>query len=433
MAHGVAGARRSKSASSGERGQILIITPIVLLTLVAFMGLAFDIGYLFFQKRKMQAATDAAVVGALQELLHGASTVSAQLAAKRDAGLNGFVDGVDSVVTTLNNPPLSGPHTGDANYVEAVVSQPQPTFFMRVLNFSSVPITTRAQGRMGPGSDCVFLIDPAAQDQLLVDGTFTSSCGVMASSTSYNALHVNSGSATASSFSTAGNYVGTFNPTPSTGVPPAPDPLAYLAPPTFPPNNFYGTVVTNSTPLNPGVYHGGILVKAGVHAYFNPGVYVLNGGVGLYGQGGPNTFLEGTGVTFYFTANQPVPNPPNGFNAAVTTTPAVFLMDGQGGASLVAPTSGPMAGILFFQDRNPANQGTPFDIQGTNTSKFEGTLYIPGADLRYQNNTTNTAAYTIIVAKTLRLNGGSANLAVQSDYSSLANGSPLKTVPVLTQ
>ncbi len=87
---------------------------------------------------------------------------------------------------------------------------------------------------------------------------------------------------------------------------------------------------------------------------------------------------------------------------------------------------------MFIQDRTQPS-GTPFDIQGSNQTNIEGVIYFPGSDLLYQNSTENQAHYTIIVGKTLRLDGGGANLRVKNDYSVLASGAPIKAQVVISE
>ena len=97
-------------------------------------------------------------------------------------------------------------------------------------------------------------------------------------------------------------------------------------------------------------------------------------------------------------------------------------MNGTQRVDLVAPTSGSYAGILFYQDPGNTSAAT---INGTQNSKFEGALYFPSAQLTI-NGTGDKAAYTIAVAKSYQLNGTFV-LNFPSDYSSLANGSPIKS------
>ena len=49
-----------------------------------------------------------------------------------------------TVCVQVNNPPLSGPHSSNAKYVEALVTVVQPTYFMKIFGVNSEAITARA-------------------------------------------------------------------------------------------------------------------------------------------------------------------------------------------------------------------------------------------------------------------------------------------------
>jgi hypothetical protein len=163
-----------------------------------------------------------------------------------------------------------------------------------------------------------------------------------------------------------------------------------------------------TTTLNPGVYCGGIdIVSSGHTITLNPGTYILNGG-GLRATGG--NILQGTGVTFYNTAT-----------AGQTYSDIALL--GNATLKLSAPTSGPMEGILFFQDRNFATTSTAGDqFSGDNSSVIDGVLYVPKGKLTYSGSSSATG-YTNIVAKTVVFGG---NSTVNNNYTTLTNGSPIK-------
>jgi len=96
-----------------------------------------------------------------------------------------------------------------------------------------------------------------------------------------------------------------------------------------------------TTSLGPGVYCGGISASSGANVTFTPGTYVLNGG-GLNVSAGST--LNGTSVTFYNTGDN-------------KTFGRISISGGTMG-SLTAPRSGPMEGMLFFQDRTITAKAT---------------------------------------------------------------------------
>ena len=147
----------------------------------------------------------------------------------------------------------------------------------------------------------------------------------------------------------------------------------------------------------------------------NPGLYVIRGkGITLESS----TVLEGDGVTIFLTDGGYEYNPVN-FQSSTQVR-------------LSAPTDGPYAGILFYQD--PA-AGQPEDVhafESSSNSFLEGALYFPTQVLQYQSSSAlqASAAYTIIVTRVLQ-GESSASLTVNADYSSLAAGSPLKRLALV--
>jgi Putative Flp pilus-assembly TadE/G-like len=438
-----------KTRVNGRRGYVMLSVAFLVLLFLGFLGLAIDLGYFFYVRRQMQKATDAAAIGGEHEIELGKPGLVVS-AGRNDSSLNGFTNDQNNIAVTINNPPLSGPYTGDSRAVEAIIHQPVPTLFMKAFGMGTVPVSTRAVARLGSSSACIFALDPSASGAITVAGTpvVSSSCGVIDDSSSSSALQVNgtSASLSASSVLVTGNWSGTgsvtctqSSPCPAVSQPPAPDPLAYLAEPT-PTTCTYTNPGVPSVPtyiampgtytLSPGVYCGGIIINSQATVNFNPGLYILAGGTtvngsscippattcvaGLSVTGGAT--LNGTGVSFYNTG--PIGNP--------SACGEVYIA-GNTVASLTAPTSGgnygslDQGGILFFQDRSCT---APDVIQGISGQGYTGALYAAGATLTYAG-TSNAAAYTIVVADMLAFKG---TTAFNDNYSSLPAGSPIKGV-----
>lgn len=89
--------RPSKSAGAINRGFVLLTVGLMLVVLFAFLGLAMDVGYLQWTKRRMQVAADGAAVGGAQEVLRGAIGSQITSSAKGDSALNGFTDGANGL------------------------------------------------------------------------------------------------------------------------------------------------------------------------------------------------------------------------------------------------------------------------------------------------------------------------------------------------
>ncbi len=391
-----------------------------------FLGLALDLGYLEYRKRRMQSAADSAAMAAAQEYRRGTSESSLIAAAQQDAGANGFTNGQDGVVVTVNHPPTSGPYAGKQRFLAVTVSQDQPTYFMRLFNFNAATVRARAGAGMVSSPNCIYVLEKTSDKALQITGNAgaTLQCGVAIDSTNANALVANGSPTdclTATSIGITGGYApgSCVSPVPQTGVPPSGDPLAYLQPPAVGGCDYtnYKLTVGVDT-INPGVYCGGITVSGGAVLTLNgssTSPYILLGG-GFKTTGTP--VITGTGVIIY-----------NTFNATYSYGPIDF--GGTTTIQLSAPTTGAWEGVLFFADRSaPSSVGNRI-VGSPGVSFVNGALYFPTEPLDFRGDSTGLLSqYTGIVARTLNIIG---NSSVQSNYSSLApDGSPLKK-PALTE
>jgi len=405
---------------------------------MGMLGLGIDVGALRYEKRTMQTAADAAAIAAGAELTIGDWSAAAQDAAAQ----NGFTNGTNGVTVTVNNPPAtaSDPNYGNSKYVEVLVSQNQPTYFSRVFGVSSVPMTVRAEGAQGSGQNCIYALDKNGNPALAVDflAFVTSQCGVVDESTNgSDALQCDIlAGINASSIGVVGKGVQDFlcsiSPSPKTSITSPGDPLASLAAPTvgacgttttspytgYPGTTAGGLTISGTATLNPGVYCGGLNLAPGANVTLNTGTYILTAAAmgttyGLTVDLG-TTVNGSSGVTFY--------NPAGSirFNFTSFTT---------GGVDLVAPTSGTYNGILFFQ---PSTNSTQAQIIGSTSynTVLQGTYYLPGAKVvfafdgpvQYNILDADDIEFAVLTFGVGTFNGGKFT----NNYSSLANGSPVK-------
>jgi len=137
--------------------------------------------------------------------------------------------------------------------------------------------------------------------------------------------------------------------------------------------------------LSPGVYCGGLSLNAGAVVTLQAGTYIMDGG-SLSVNGGAT--LAGNGVTLVFTS---------GANATIN-----------GGAvvNLTAPTSGTMAGIVVYADRNtPA--GTAFKFNGGAQQYFGGAVYVPTGAVSFAGGANTSTGCTQLIGGTLTFTGNS--------------------------
>jgi Flp pilus assembly protein TadG len=441
-----------------QSGQSAVFGALGVLVVVAFVGLAADVGSLRYDEHKLQVAAESAALAAALEVTpcNGTNACSAMRTAAQSAlnenGLTGstVIANCASITTPgltlmVNNPPCfrgaTDPNAGKTGYVEAVVSQTEQTYFARVVGYNNVPLMARAEAQQTSNPNCIYALDQTGGNAITVDllSSLNATCGGVDESSAPNAFSCNLlAGVHVTSLKIAGGveqFLCNARPTPHTGVaiPSPADPLAYLPKPavtacgssTSPP--YYGSasqvvvVLGNATLYPDHAYCGGIVVGPLANVTFMPGTYVIrSAGGGLFGpKGGLQIDLlssvSGTGVTFYNYG------PIGGVNFVASS---VTL----GQMSLTAPTSGTYAGILFFQD--PGNTSPDVIIANSSwNTTLTGAYYFPSSTVTCVASLPSK--YSILVAKditfaVLSFPLGTLNTTTfGNDYSSLANGSPL--------
>jgi hypothetical protein len=385
-------ARRGKQA-----GQALVLAALGLTLFILAAGLGIDMGFLRYQKRLQQSAADSAAIAGAAQYGYSAtpgSCLGVTAAAKTDSASNGFTDGDDQVTVTPSCPPADGPHAGAAGYVEVLVTKIQPTFFVKIAGVNSATVTARAVAFLGSGPACVYTLDQTVGNAFSSTGTVTLGCGVIDDSNSSGAYNV-TGSFTAPFLGVAG---GPADPPlhVQTGIVPAADPLANVAPPSAGPCTPANTGVKFTgqpiVTISSGTYCGGLTIAGNTSVTFAPGTYViLGGGLGITG----NASVTASNVTFYVTYDSSHPYGP-------------VTLSGNGNASFSAPTSGSLAGMLFFQDRTvpvSTSAGEASTVSGGASNTFEGAIYFPTTPLTFSGYSA-AAGSTVLVGDTVTIAGG---------------------------
>lgn len=227
---------------------------------------------------------------------------------------------------------------------------------------TSYSVSSSAIARAGSSSVICLLALGAGSTNLGVDnGRVTATkCNTHSNSKTSDGLVVN-GIATMSAkvICTGGGYVGSktaFDPEPTTDCPEAADPLASRAAPNDAKCDFTDFKVgIGLQTLRPGVYCGGLIVEEPTRIRMMHGTYVM--------KDGPLILTKGASL--------------NMVDAAVYLTgkDAVLYFDYTTSLDLSAPVSGPLAGILFFEDRN-APVGRSHQIGSRIAPQLLGTIYL---------------------------------------------------------
>ncbi|MGH9467698.1 MAG: DUF192 domain-containing protein [Terriglobales bacterium] len=395
----------ARARAQRQSGQTIAIFVLFLAALLGIAALSTDIGVARVEETHLQTVADAAAVAGAAEIPWGDVTTAAQDA----AASNGFSSGSGGETLTVNDPPASGPHTGDGEYVEVIATETLNTYFANVFGITALSPSARAVAHLGNGTGCMYALNPAASGAVLINGAFDIQlqCGLYINSTSSSALEINgSGSLSATAIGVAGGAQlsgsVTVSPSITEGIVPVSDPLASLPVPSLVGSCASPTLITGSgsVTLNPGVYCTPLTVDGDATVTFKPGTYILDSGFVINGR----PTLVGDGVTFY--------------NAA-----GAFTLDGSANSSLSAPTTGPYAGILFFQARTNV---LPFTVNG-DQGLFNGTIYAPAANI-VDNGGWSGSEYGILVGATITINGSAT---FNADFSSLPGGSPIKAASLV--
>jgi uncharacterized membrane protein len=355
--------------------------------LLGFAALAVDVGALFRAKRNLQIAADAAATGGALDYKYHDSVSSAQTAGKAASGQNGYTDSSGGVTVTVNIPPASGPNTA-SNYVEAIVSAPNPTYFMKLFNTSSVTVSARAvAGTPAAPDTCIWLLAPSG-NAFQLQGNYdieAPNCGIQVDSTSTNAIGVtgNGGTVNAKFLNIAGSATLQHTTTPTAPTMNAPSrnpPQQGLTGPTAA-NNWSGCGTQSSattltgTIAGPGFssvtcYTNSVTIS---NATLGEGLYVFEKDVTLSGTvtvNGGVLDLAGTTSTF------------NQSNGALSLTGPTDVTSQYWGIGIMQPVSSQELDIQF----------------GSSTETLNAMIYAPNAPVYLQDHGGNVTASGIIAS-----------------------------------
>jgi Flp pilus assembly pilin Flp len=94
---------------------------------IGALALGSETGLWYSTQAKMQGAADSAAISAAIGVVAGDTNWT--LEADATAASNGYLNGSNGTVVTVNNPPKSGPNAGTAGDIEVIIKQPQKLLF----------------------------------------------------------------------------------------------------------------------------------------------------------------------------------------------------------------------------------------------------------------------------------------------------------------
>ena len=396
-------------------------------TMLFGMGaLAIDLGRAYTTQNTLQTAADAAALAAVREI---ADPARARQVAERIVEAYfpqahfGDVLSADGLAIGVWNPASRslGPVATDGDALRitlrrtAANGNPERLHFARIFGWETLDLEAVAVAVLGSTAPagCLIALDPGTDKALLLSGGSaidSPGCGVQVNSTHPKALEVSGGGYIhASDICVAGdaNLSGgsTASPPVTANCAPLPDPFAGITPPGHAGCTYNDVKISGGAhTFSPGVYCGGISMSSGVDATFLPGHYVIRNGR-LTSSGGGS--IRGDQVVFHLTG-----------------TGALVNVSGGGDIRLTAPRSGPLAGFVFYQDKE-ATPGLKNKISGGGALYYEGAVYFPDQHVEMSGGSTGTTPpWTMFVARTLLISGGGA-LRVRADYDASSVPAPL--------
>jgi Flp pilus assembly protein TadG len=417
-----------------ERGAILIIMALVMVTLLIFAALVVDIGYKREIRRQAQNSADAAALASANVLyLSGSADFNSAVSAVKTYAYSNFGTPTTDWVSCSDSGALTyQPDSANADSCISFDSSTHPTVvrvsmpnktvpfaFGKIVGRSTATVTASAEALVkisgtGPCGFCVIGTGSpydGQQGELTVSGD--SGMAVNGSGTTGNngSAVVAQGGITMYNNGTAN---GTFIPQPTSQPNNFPDPLAGLPVPDF-----------SALTAKPGCVGGGatpgIYASIPTNCVLSAGLYVITGSTH---PSGSSTVNASAGVTFYMTCGS-------------GTTP-VACTSGQSGADLVcsgnatfsitAPSTGPTKGIAMFFDRN--NTGG-LDCRGNAANAVNGTIYAASGYLEMRGNGVGNNYNSMVVVKTAQFAGNNSTFNVL--YNSAQNVSVPGVPPTLVQ
>ncbi|HEU4982155.1 MAG TPA: pilus assembly protein TadG-related protein [Acidobacteriaceae bacterium] len=399
-----------------ESGQTLVMVALSMAVLLGFAAFATDIGVMLRAKRQVQSAADSAAIAAAWGLSEGSGAVARGTAA---ATANGYTQGTsaDGYATTVDieSTPIDGQFAGQSGYVEAIITQQVPTFFMHMFGRDSATVAARAVAT-DKGSSLNCLTTTKATDTTLIfKGSFhvqAPGCAVSVQSSDPDALQFTggAGSLTAASVSVVGGdggQTGDSTPTPTTGAAYSGDPLAgQLTAPSYGPSGTTPCTDVTTTGIGTTGSQTYIPNPTGTVCYSSagninltnvnlaPGTYIFNNPTGTLVLGGAINGPAKAGSTDPSTASIDTSS-----GAGVT----LYILGGMNETAgtvlnLYAPGSGSYSGILLWGAGTyagtsicPTGTGNagPGVIQvnlGNSSGNFYGIIYAPTSDLVFQDS-----------------------------------------------
>ncbi|MFH6782918.1 MULTISPECIES: pilus assembly protein TadG-related protein [Methylobacterium] len=427
--------------SADRSGGVALIFALVAPVVLGVVGLAVDYATWTMQRGTLQQAADAAALAVVSDLqVAGANAQRMQSLAdayvKSNVKLQRGDGAVQVTVTPVARERAGGrfvpadPSNGRTpSAVTVSLSQRKFAIMSRLVTPQLTDLTATATAEtVGSAKLCIVALASTGQSVLHLESRArieAGDCAVYSLSSHARGLEGDDSSLIqASTTCTVGGYKGraaNFKPLPVTGCPTIKDPMAERPAPPVESCRYNDLKLRGGThALDPGTYCGGLMIEDGAEVRLNPGIHVMKDGPLVVGPPQQAVMadqicdtsstssqcrtaanvktigsLKGDGVGIYFTGNYR--------NSRLQSTgPLLFLPNSV--VELIAPRTGPMAGVIFFEDR-ASQEGQRYDIMSDAARRLVGTIYLPRGIFRVRSRqvVADQSEYTAIVANKIFL------------------------------
>lgn len=401
------------SFRSNRRGSMALFASGLLVAAVLITGGVVDYISLVLQKHEVQAAADAAALGAAGEIL---------ISEKDDERLAAAVTSMAKAnLSSFQNVAVTARPLADVAGVEVTVTVPPRTFFPGIIGMTAKPVSATAVAEVSGSSVCMIGLDTKVKHTLNMQkkaAITAKNCALYSNSKSPEGITVaDQAKITADFICSAGGVKldkkMALDPAPLKDCPPIADPLANRPPPAVGGCDFNKLKIDKgkTATLAAGTYCKGIEIKGAVT--LDPGVYVIKNGSLTVKDGGS---LSGEHVGFFLTGKD-----------------ALINFEKDSSIRLTGPRGGPLAGLLFYEDRNvkpaDANAKVVIDydtglpkakehrIRSDDARELVGTIYVPRNRLLIDGDRpiASDSAYTVIIAREFALAEG-PEVILNTDY-----------------
>jgi hypothetical protein len=380
-----------------ESGNALILTALGMPLLIGAAGLAVDTIQWVYAKRDLQGAVDAAALAGVYGLVQSGDM---NVAVDRSLASSPGID-KQRAVSAEQSP--EG-HIDDPFAVRVRVTSALKLTFTSMFLAEAPVISVEATATVvETGEFCAFAIGADADIGITIKpgADVKMDCGIAANSSSRQGIQAE-GSLSAKRVASYGGVAGD-------GLSSSrirrhalrqKDPLENTEPPLIP-NTGCPNVTVNPDAaslnngrlvLEPGCY-GNMSVNGPV--FLRDGEYILSRGSLLVG---PTAELSCRACTIFLTSDDPIADP---------GSIGKVKIDHHAKVKLAAPTQGPNAGILIYQDRHAGNDRDRQEnvIGGNSLSEMKGLIYLPAETLRINGENNPDVQCARFVGKRLIFQG----------------------------